>query len=99
MQKAKFANTVIGKCAHCGKPQFMRQQYIVTAEVWAAAGMGWDYYGSGCLHRECLEQRIGRALVEDVDLLAWAVGIMPNGKVHMQTSPHGAALIRQMSGH
>ena len=45
-------------CAHCEKPLYY--EYVVTPEVWEAAGM--DYHG-GVLHLECLEEKLGRQLV------------------------------------
>jgi hypothetical protein len=47
-------------CAHCGGKSLL-QQYMVTDDVWAAAGMN----HKGFLHLYCLEKRLDRRLTID----------------------------------
>jgi hypothetical protein len=65
-----MSRMIEGYCADCGRPCHRLDTYIVRSEIWREAGMGPIVFGSGFLHRECLEARIGRKLTED-DLLAW----------------------------
>jgi len=47
-------------CFHC--KELCAEDYAVTDEVWAAAGM---HYHGGVLHLACVERRIGRRLALD----------------------------------
>lgn len=93
-QKAKVGNMVLGKCKDCGKPILRREDYLVRPEIWAEAGMGSDYYGTGFLHQTCLEKRLGRALVPD-DLMVWVKGIKGDG-VEMAATQEGLALLKSV---
>lgn len=48
-------------CHDCGKPVLYREHWITRPEVWAESGMKPN---GGCLHQACLEERLGRKLVE-----------------------------------
>ena len=65
-------------CHHCQKPLSDADLlYIVRSEVWTEAGMkGWD---GGHLHLACIEERLGRQMKPESDLLVWVVGRMPDG--------------------
>jgi hypothetical protein len=70
---------VLGTCLDCGESCFMEDQYMVTNEVWAEAGMtprsGKEDLegGRGWLHLACLEKRLARKVTEE-ELLTWCVG-------------------------
>ena len=72
-------------CHHCQKPLSDADLfYIVRSEVWAEAGMnGWD---GGHLHLACIEERLGRQMKPESDLLVWVVGRMDDGSWKMGAS-------------
>ena len=72
-------------CHHCQKPLSDADLfYIVRSEVWAEAGMnGWD---GGHLHLACIEERLGRQMKPEIDLLVWVIGRMANGDLTAKAS-------------
>lgn len=71
----KYGDCKQGICKDCGQDFYWRDEYIVRPEVWTAAGEH-GYYGTGLLHRRCLEKRLGRKLTK-ADLLVWFSGHHP----------------------
>ncbi len=74
-------------CHHCQQPVTEAPDlfYIVRSEVWSEAGMkGWD---GGHLHLACIEERTGRKMRPNLDLLVWVVGKNPDGSWRAAASP------------
>jgi hypothetical protein len=75
-KKNEQSRKVMSNCVDCGEPCYFDDEYMVSNEVWAAAGMiprnGKEDTegGKGRLHLACLEKRLGRKVTED-ELLYW----------------------------
>jgi hypothetical protein len=65
----KLSELKTGKCIDCARAFRLRDDYIVRTETWAEAALQYD---SGCLHKSCLEARLGRKLKFN-ELIFWFV--------------------------
>jgi hypothetical protein len=64
MKPTKLGDRIIGKCADCGGPFPLEEEYILRNAVWLQAARKDER-----LHRACFERRLGRPLTDD-DYLA-----------------------------